>query len=197
MYIFLWILGILFGFVAFCIVVLVLLQESKGGGIAAVGIAGVDNIIGARNPLRKLTVVFSILFLLLILGIGVSINKAQKTVIPEIPVEFGTDRMPVDEGPLPEEVEASPMSSPAGTPRAPLPTLAPSTAEIALPGEVPGTMTGVEFLLPLARLGAPASTAEASRPSPSSTDQGASPLGLPQASGEGPVSETTPGGEAK
>lgn len=44
------VLGILFAFVSFCIVSLVLLQESKGGGIAAMGVSGMDNLVGARNP---------------------------------------------------------------------------------------------------------------------------------------------------
>jgi preprotein translocase subunit SecG len=76
---------ILFFLAAFFLVALILLQESKGGGITAVGISGVENIIGARNPLRKLTVGFTIAFVILILAIGVSIIRAQQGATPVIP----------------------------------------------------------------------------------------------------------------
>ncbi len=77
------VLAILFGFVAFCIVALVLLQESKGGGISAMGVPGMDSIMGARNPLRKLTVIFALLFLVLVIVLGVTINMAKEEAFPE------------------------------------------------------------------------------------------------------------------
>ncbi len=105
------ILGILFGFVALCIIALILLQESKGGGIAAMGVPGMDNIIGARNPLRRLTIYFGIAFLLLMLGINMALSNKQgeiiqddvlkKAPVAEVPGddEFGvtaTEELPVD-----------------------------------------------------------------------------------------------------
>lgn len=76
------VLGIIFAFVSFCIVALVLLQESKGGGIAAMGVSGMDNLVGARNPLRKLTVIFSIIFLLIVMGINIILSRNAREEIP-------------------------------------------------------------------------------------------------------------------
>lgn len=77
------VLAVIFGFSAFCLVGLILLQESKGGGIAAMGVPGMENLMGARNPLRKLTVAFAIIFLLLVLAIGALVNRQQDAVVPE------------------------------------------------------------------------------------------------------------------
>jgi len=90
-------LGILFGFVGLCIVGLVLLQEGKGGGIAAMGVPGMDTIMGARNPLRRLTVIFSIIFLVLILGINVYIHQRMRGDIPDAaPLELEDPEAPAE-----------------------------------------------------------------------------------------------------
>lgn len=70
-----YIFGVLLGIVVFFLIILILLQESKGGGIAAIGGGAMDSFIGGKNPLRKITVIFSILFLVLVLAIGVTINR--------------------------------------------------------------------------------------------------------------------------
>lgn len=93
------ILGILFGFCALCIIALILLQESKGGGIAAMGVPGMDNIIGARNPLRRLTIYFGIAFLLLMLGINMSLSRKQAVIKQDDVLEV----KPVAEAPAVDE----------------------------------------------------------------------------------------------
>jgi protein translocase SecG subunit len=99
------VLGILFGFVSLCIILLVLIQESKGGGISALGGAAMDNLIGGRNPLRKITVIFCCIFLVLVLAIGVSINKAQKNDVPEGIVLQKNEPITVKNPPVKKAVE--------------------------------------------------------------------------------------------
>jgi protein translocase SecG subunit len=124
-------LGVIFGFLAFCMVALILLQESKGGGIAAMGVPGMDNIMGARNPLRRLTVVFAILMLLIIFGINVVIQRQTRATIPEgLEIEEPEDEADTAAGeqtgageeaaetPL-EAVPAAPADTPAEGPAAP------------------------------------------------------------------------------
>jgi protein translocase SecG subunit len=76
-------LAVIFGFVAILIIGVVLLQEGKGGGIAAMGISGMDNIMGGRNPLRKITVVLALLFLLLVFGLNISMTSRSEQAVPE------------------------------------------------------------------------------------------------------------------
>lgn len=57
--------GVVYGIVALLMLGAVLLQESKGGGLAALGGTRAESAFGASNPLRKLTVGLSIIFFLL------------------------------------------------------------------------------------------------------------------------------------
>lgn len=84
------VLSVIFAFVAFCIVGLILLQEGKGGGLSAMGGAAMDNLVGARNPLRKITSVFAIIFLFLLIAIGTSLNRqnnADESIPEGLPVQ--------------------------------------------------------------------------------------------------------------
>lgn len=118
-----YILGVLLGFVVFCLIMVILLQEGKGGGITAMGGAAMDSFIGAKNPLRKITVVFSIIFLVLVLAIGVSINSQKgddvinqslKTETPEQTVPAAENKMiPVEKPETPATTEAAPIENAA------------------------------------------------------------------------------------
>lgn len=57
--------GVIYGIVALLMLGAVLLQESKGGGLAALGGTRAESAFGASNPLRRLTVGLSIIFFLL------------------------------------------------------------------------------------------------------------------------------------
>lgn len=57
--------GVLYGLTALLMLGAVLLQESKGGGLAALGGTRAESAFGASNPLRRLTVVLSISFFVL------------------------------------------------------------------------------------------------------------------------------------
>ena len=57
--------GVVYGITALLLLGAVLLQESKGGGLAALGGTRAEGAFGASNPLRRLTVVLSIIFFLL------------------------------------------------------------------------------------------------------------------------------------
>lgn len=69
--------GILFALVAFLIIALILLQEGKGGGITGMGGGGMDGVVGVKNPLRRLTAIFSVVFILLVVGINYSIMQEE------------------------------------------------------------------------------------------------------------------------
>lgn len=57
--------GVVFVLVALLMIVAILLQESKGGGLAALGGTRAESAFGASNPLRKMTTVLAVIFLLL------------------------------------------------------------------------------------------------------------------------------------
>jgi len=71
-------LGLIFFVVAFLVIGMILLQEGKGGGIAAMGGAAMDNMVGGRNPLRKMTAYFLVAFVVLVLVINYSIKQRGK-----------------------------------------------------------------------------------------------------------------------
>ena len=57
--------GVLYALCALILVVAILLQESKGGGLAALGGTRAESAFGASNPLRRMTVVISVIFFVL------------------------------------------------------------------------------------------------------------------------------------
>ena len=59
------IIGVIFGLVSLLMLGAVLLQESKGGGLAALGGTRAESAFGASNPLRRFTAVLAVLFFLL------------------------------------------------------------------------------------------------------------------------------------
>lgn len=72
-----YVLGVLFFLLAFLLICAILLQEGKGGGLAAMSGAVTDSVMGARNPLRRLTVYFFICFIALVLGLNYYISTAN------------------------------------------------------------------------------------------------------------------------
>lgn len=56
---------VIYGLIGLILMLAILLQESKGGGLAALGGTRAESAFGASNPLRKLTTVLSIIFLIL------------------------------------------------------------------------------------------------------------------------------------
>ena len=57
--------GVLYALCALILIVAILLQESKGGGLAALGGTRAESAFGASNPLRRMTVVLSVIFFIL------------------------------------------------------------------------------------------------------------------------------------
>jgi protein translocase SecG subunit len=79
---------IVFFFVALMIVGLVLLQEGKGGGLTGMS-TGMDGVMGAKNPLRRMTAYLFVFFVLMCLGINWYFHESGSTSVPtgmEIPV---------------------------------------------------------------------------------------------------------------
>ena len=56
---------VLFFIVTILMIFAILLQEGKGGGLAALGGTRAEGVVGATNPIRRLTVVLAIMFFLL------------------------------------------------------------------------------------------------------------------------------------
>ncbi len=92
---------VIFFSLAFCLIGLILLQEGKGGGLAAAGGGAMDAVMGARNPLRRWTVYFCVALLLLILGINYHISRLSPTAVPEglrPPAEKAHEAAPAGDG---------------------------------------------------------------------------------------------------
>jgi protein translocase SecG subunit len=73
---------IVFFLVAFLIVGLVLLQEGKGGGLTGMS-TGMDGVMGAKNPLRRMTAYLFVIFVLLAIGINYYFHHRRDDAIPQ------------------------------------------------------------------------------------------------------------------
>lgn len=73
---------IVFFFVSFLIVGLVLLQEGKGGGLTGMS-TGMDGVMGAKNPLRRMTAWLFVFFVLLTISINWYFYSRGDTATPE------------------------------------------------------------------------------------------------------------------
>lgn len=151
---------IVFFLVAFLIVALVLLQEGKGGGLTGMS-TGMDGVMGAKNPLRKMTAYLFVVFVLLAIGInyyfhrrgdvsipeGVAIPEARQTleetapftgplVVPEAAGE-PAESSAAPATPAPAESQAAP--APASAPAEPAPDASPS---LPIPPDEPAPSDG-------------------------------------------------------
>ncbi len=136
---------IIFFFIAFLIIGMVLLQESKGGGIAAMSGAQMDNVMGVRNPLRRGTAYCSIIFVLLALCINWYHARQKVTIVPdEIKIEKPAETV----APVPQAMPVAPAAPTPEVPVAPAPVegkaVAPTEAPVPVaPQPIPGkTETG-------------------------------------------------------
>ncbi|MDR1611309.1 MAG: preprotein translocase subunit SecG [Planctomycetota bacterium] len=73
---------LVFFLITFLIVGLVLLQEGKGGGLTGMS-TGMDGVMGARNPLRRMTAYLFVAFVLLAIGINYYFHRRGDVFIPE------------------------------------------------------------------------------------------------------------------
>jgi protein translocase SecG subunit len=134
--------GVLFGLVSLIMIVAILLQESKGGGLAALGGTRAESAFGSSNPLRKMTVVLSILFFVLAGGLALALRP--KTVGPKAETEPPKSTAP--ENPATGGVEATAditgPEAPPTPPKAPDPGKeAPKEAPKDAPKEAPKPVT--------------------------------------------------------
>ena len=121
---------VLYSLCALLLIVAILLQESKGGGLAALGGTRAESAFGASNPLRKMTVVLSIIFFVLAGGLSLWLRPpptAFKAIgEPEAPNQKppdGTSPFPLSRSRnLPRNPARNrPRSRPSLPPRNPLP----------------------------------------------------------------------------
>ena len=73
---------IVFFVVALLIVGLVLLQEGKGGGLTGMS-SGMDGVMGAKNPLRRMTAYLFVFFVVLAITINWYFHAAGSAAIPQ------------------------------------------------------------------------------------------------------------------
>ncbi len=106
---------LVFFFVSFLIVGMVLLQEGKGGGLTGMS-TGMDGVMGAKNPLRRMTAYLFTLFVLMCLTINRYFHQRVDTSLPggmAVPqVERGAGEAP-SAGPLVEPGGLRPEEVPA------------------------------------------------------------------------------------
>ncbi|GHV19283.1 hypothetical protein AGMMS49959_03760 [Planctomycetales bacterium] len=133
-------LSVVFFIVAFLMICAILLQEGKGGGLASMGGAATDSVMGGRNPLRKFTAFCFAIFVIVVVGLNyansrqanVEINAglalpaapAIETLLPDDPT------LPADALPLDGDA-ALPLAQPATAPSAPTESATPVAPELA------------------------------------------------------------------
>lgn len=134
---------VIFLFVAILIVGLVLLQEGKGGGLTGMS-AGMDGVMGAKNPLRRMTAYLFTFFVLMCLAINWYFHDRADTSLPTGAALPAAQRVLEEETPtagpvvIPDSVrpeEETPAEAPAEAMR-PADEPAPAAAPVA-PDEVP------------------------------------------------------------
>ncbi len=115
---------IVFFLVALMIVGLVLLQEGKGGGLTGMS-TGMDGVMGAKNPLRKITAWLFVFFVLMCLGINWYFHESSGTALPQ-GLELSAPETPVATTPeAAVEAVAGAMPPETATPEAAATTPAP------------------------------------------------------------------------
>ncbi|MDR0867625.1 MAG: preprotein translocase subunit SecG [Planctomycetota bacterium] len=131
-------LSVVFFIVAFLMICAVLLQEGKGGGLASMGGAATDSVMGGRNPLRKFTAFCFAIFVIVVVGLNYA-NNRQANV--EINAGLALPAAPAIETLLPADptlpdptlpIDALPLDGDAVLPLA-QPTTAPSESTETTP----------------------------------------------------------------
>ncbi|MDR1535400.1 MAG: preprotein translocase subunit SecG [Planctomycetota bacterium] len=165
---------IIFFLMSFFLVGLVLLQEGKGGGLTGMS-TGMDGIMGAKNPLRRLTAYLFAFFLVLTVAINWYFHQRGEVTLPA--------GLALPESPIQLIEESGPPAIPAGAEESPPPAppadLVPpdESAAPAGPGEsAPGALNGTPA--------APIRPPPADTPESSPSDQApAAPAGPPPTGG--------------
>ncbi len=83
--------GVLYGITALLMLGAVLLQESKGGGLAALGGTRAESAFGASNPLRRLTVILSVLFFVLASVLAIALSPERSVTERVAPKKKGVE----------------------------------------------------------------------------------------------------------
>lgn len=131
-----YVLGVLFFLFAFLLICAILLQEGKGGGLAAMSGAMTDSVMGAKNPLRRVTVVFFVGFILLVLALNYNINRenngeiapglapiAQPAPVAAPAIPGGNTATPaLPSGAIPVAAPANPVTTAPAAPQVPATT---------------------------------------------------------------------------
>ncbi len=104
---------LIFFVISLFIVGLVLLQEGKGGGLTGMS-TGMDGVMGAKNPLRRMTAYLFVAFVVMCLAINMYFHNREDTSLPSgvapaaIPATAEeAARQVVPEGSLRPETEAA------------------------------------------------------------------------------------------
>lgn len=169
---------IVFFVVSLAIVGLVLLQEGKGGGLTGMS-TGMDGVMGAKNPLRRMTAYLFTFFILMCLGINWYFHKHEDSG-SVLPTGIELPDMGDSDGPLRPETAAqavanaveaataapateptTPVAAPAVEPTAPA---AEPTAPVAAPAAEPVAAPVAEQAAPGVESAAPAAAEQPAAP---------------------------------
>lgn len=157
-------LMLLFLFLTFVVVALVLLQEGKGGGLTG-NAAGMDSVMGARNPLRRMTAIAfcGLVLVSIVVNAGYARAKSTTEMAPLLP---GTGAGSSDEAVIPPVdpgtgvFETPALPGVEATPDAVIPPPAPESPDAPATATEPPAATEPEASAP-----AP-STPETEAPAP-------------------------------
>src|SRR5437762_902609 len=162
---------------------LIMLQEGKGGGLAALGGTKAAGIEGVTNPIRRATAYLAGIFFLLAIVLGVRHRPEQSVgaqtfpsesaaaTAPETPAVAKTEKSPVVPAPAPAAPNAAApaVNAPAqATPpaaNAPAPAAAPAAPPAAAPA-APAPATEQKAAAPANPPPAPAANANENKPAP-------------------------------
>ncbi len=154
---------LVFFFISFLIVGMVLLQEGKGGGLTGMS-TGMDGVMGAKNPLRRMTAYLFVFFVIMCIGINLYFhNTRQDASVPSGLGPLNTRQVLEETAPAAGPVVTSGVLRPEdGDSTAPAETLRPEAAGDTAPAAPIAPPAPVEEAAPTAAAdeAAPAAPAE-------------------------------------
>jgi protein translocase SecG subunit len=147
-----------FGLTALLMVFAILLQEGKGGGLSALGGTQAESAFGSSNPIRRATVILSIVFFVLA-GVLTYVRSGRKVKFDDVApaasaqatssdasADANAETPAATEARAPSDASAAPTAAPSAAPTAggttPAPPIAAPAAADAPPaatGETPAT----------------------------------------------------------
>ncbi|MCC8166104.1 MAG: preprotein translocase subunit SecG [Planctomycetes bacterium] len=168
---------LVFFFISFLIVGMVLLQEGKGGGLTGMS-TDMDGVMGAKNPLRRMTAYLFVFFVIMCVGINLYFHNTRADA--SIPSGIGpiNPRQVLEEtAPAAGPVVTSGVLRPEdGGDAAPAESLRPETTGDSAPAAPIAPIPPVEETAPAAPAAPVAPAADAAPVAPSAPAEDTAPV---------------------